>query len=677
MNTFVPISPIIASILVISFPLLAFVLQAMLGKKAISGNMALIAILGSTIISLFGVFLPVWNNTSLQQKWEWFTIGDHTLHVGILVNNLTALMQLVVCVIALPVHIYSRAYMKGDTGIHRYWMYLSLFCFAMLGLTVSLNLLQLYIFWELVGFASYLLIGFWFTRETAAQANKKAFIINRIGDLGFLIGIALVYAHCGTLDLSALFNQTGFFKDINIGLISSIDKNAPWVTFAGLAFFLGAMAKSAQFPLHVWLPDAMEGPTSVSSLIHAATMVAAGVFLLCTVFPLFNETVLLIIVIIGTLTALTAALFALGQYDIKKVLAFSTISQLGFMMVGVGIGSWDAAMFHLTTHAFFKCLLFLSAGAIIHEMAHLKTKARLNIDPQDLRHLGGLRRFMPKTFFCMAIASLSLAGFPFTSGYLSKDSIVITAYEWAIHFGGVYVLIPIVLIIVSILTAFYIGRLIFKAFFGSFKYDSHVQGGFALHEAPGAMLIPMFFLAAASLFPLFGLSLADYHSSWIMQTLDADTAYPTLAQAHLFIPAVLTGGAILAWLVGWHWYAKAKYPLSENNRLVHFANKQGYLNEFNERIFVKGTLKLSRMLYIFDRYAVDGTTKLFSWFVRRLSAAIYWFDKYIVDGLVNSFAQMAYYIGHLVRHVQNGQLQGYLGFALTVVILGILYLIIT
>src|SRR5690606_10493388 len=297
-------------------------------------------ILASTVTSLLGVFLPMWNETAILQKWTWFTIGEHTLHVGILVNHLTALMQLVVCIIALPVHIYSRAYMKGDSGIHRYWMYLSLFCFAMLGVTVSLNLLQLYIFWELVGFASYLLIGFWFTKETAVQANKKAFLINRIGDIGFHIGIALVYAHCGALDLSVLFNQTD--------IVLPIDKDSTWFTFAGLAFFLGAMAKSAQFPLHVWLPDAMEGPTSVSSLIHAATMVAAGVFLLCTVFPLFNETVLLVITIIGTLTALSAALFALGQYDIKKVLAFSTISQLGFMMVGVGIGAWDAAMFHLT-----------------------------------------------------------------------------------------------------------------------------------------------------------------------------------------------------------------------------------------------------------------------------------------------------------------------------------------
>lgn len=668
MNTFLHISPVTASILVTLLPLFACLVQALIGKKSISGNIALVAIIASTGISLFGVFLPIWNETTTLQKWAWFTIGERTLEVGIHLNNLTVLMQLLVCIISLPVHIYSRAYMKNDEGIHRYWMYLSLFCFAMLGLTVSINLLQLYIFWELVGFASYLLIGFWFTKETAVQANKKAFLINRIGDIGFLIGIALVYAHCGTLDLSVLFNQTG--------TQIAIDKNATWVTFAGLAFFLGAMAKSAQFPLHVWLPDAMEGPTSVSSLIHAATMVAAGIFLLCTVFPLFNDTVLLVVSIIGTLTALSAAIFALGQYDIKKVLAFSTISQLGFMMVGVGIGAWNAAMFHLTTHAFFKCLLFLCAGAVIHEMAHLKAKAKLDIDPQDLRHLGGLRHFMPKTFTCMVVASLSLAGFPFTSGYLSKDSIVITAYEWANHLGGVYVLIPILLTIVSLLTAFYIGRLIFKTFFGDFKYRSYIDEGIVFHEAPSLMLVPMFFLAAGSLFPLFGISLTDYHSAWIMQTLDAGTHSPILAQAHLFIPILLTGGAILGWFMGWRWYVKQKYPLSENNRFVHFAYKQGYLNEFNEHIFVRGTTGLSRILYTFDRYVVDGFTKLFSWLVRQLSVVAYWFDKHIVDGIVNLLAGTMYYIGHLVRHVQNGQLQTYLGFALTIVVLGLLYLLI-
>lgn len=587
-------------------------------------------------------------------------------------------MQFIVCIIALPVHIYSRSYMKGDPGIHRYWMYLSLFCFAMLGLTVSINLLQLYVFWELVGFASYLLIGFWFTREAAVQANKKAFLINRIGDIGFLIGIALVYAHVGTLDLVALFDQSGaFLKGVILdGALHVVNKDSLWVTYAGLAFFLGAMAKSAQFPLHVWLPDAMEGPTSVSSLIHAATMVAAGVFLLCTVFPLFNETVLLVITTIGCLTALSAAIFALGQYDIKKILAFSTVSQLGFMMVGVGIGTWDSALFHLATHAFFKCLLFLSAGAVIHEMAHFKAHTAMDFDPQDLRNMGGLRKYMPKTFLCMSIASLALAGFPLTSGYLSKDSIVISAYEWASAAGGAHYVVPVTLIFVSMLTAFYIGRLIFKAFFGSFALQGQVNDHHKLHEAPATMLWPMFFLTLCCFFPVFGLHPLEYHHTWIMHTFHVKVGFAEQEAAHLIIPIVLTVGALLALLMGWYWYVKNRYPLSPQNRWVRFATRQGYLNELNDLIFVKGTTWLSRLLYTFDRYVVDGATKLFTGATQQLSLFIHWFDKNVIDGIVNLTANGTYYIGHLVRHVQNGQLQGYLGFALTAVVLGILYLII-
>src|SRR5690606_1881412 len=384
--------------------------------------------------------------------------------------------------------------MKGDTGIHRYWMYLSLFCFAMLGLVIMDSLLLMYIFWELVGFASYLLIGFWFTRESAVQANKKAFIVNRIGDLGFLIGLAILFTQFQTLNVAELFAegglvaQTGVADGQWVSPVNTMDQI--WLTVAGLAFFVAAMAKSAQFPLHVWLPDAMEGPTSVSSLIHAATMVAAGVFLLATVFPLFNESVLLFIAIIGTVTAASAAYFAVGQYDIKRILAFSTISQLGFMMVGIGIGTWDAALFHLVTHAFFKCLLFLAAGAVIHEMAHLKEHSHLDFDPQDLRQMGGLKQYMPKTFILMSLASLALAGFPLTSGHLAKDSIVISAGEWAVARGGGYLRIPVCLVLVSILTAFYIGRLILKPFFGESRLRARrpeTLQAHPVHEAPRTM----------------------------------------------------------------------------------------------------------------------------------------------------------------------------------------------
>lgn len=659
-------------------PFLAFLIQAIAGKKSTSGNIALLAIVISTVLSIFVVFTQVWNNEPLVQQFNWFIVGEKSFKVGVLLNNLTVFMQLIVCIVALPVHIYSRAYMKGDPGIHRYWMYLSLFCFAMLGLTISTNLLQLYIFWELVGFASYLLIGFWFTKESAAQANKKAFIINRIGDIGFLIGIALVYANMGTIDLIELFHKSEFFaRSVQIdGVIQAVDKDATWITFAGLAFFLGAMAKSAQFPLHVWLPDAMEGPTAVSSLIHAATMVAAGVFLLCTVFPLFNETVLLVITVVGTITAASAAIFALGQYDIKKVLAFSTISQLGFMMVAVGIGAWDSAMFHLATHAFFKCLLFLSAGAVIHEMAHFKEHSHLDFDPQDMRNMGGLRRYMPKTFVCMTIASLALAGFPLTSGYLSKDSIIINAFEWGIFNGGLYLAIPAILILVSILTAFYIGRLIFKTFFGSFAFLEKTNSKITIHEASESMLWPMFFLTLGSIFLVFAWNPADYHSSWILKAFHLEKVIPVLHTAHWIIPMVLTLGAIASWVIGWYWYVKKKYPLAADNKWVTFANKQGYINEFNRIIFISGTERLSKILYQFDRSVVDGLTKLFTGLIRQLSKTAHWFDKNIIDGFVNSVANSTYYLGHLVRHVQNGQLQGYFGFALTIVILGILYLLI-
>lgn len=667
MNYLLNISPIVASMLVVLLPFLAFLIQALLGKKSTSGIFSLVAIVLSTILSGLFVFAQVWNGTPLEADYSWFTIGEKTFSLGILLNNLTVLMQFIVCIIALPVHIYSKSYMKGDPGIHRYWMYLSLFCFAMLGLTVSKNLLMMYIFWELVGFASYLLIGFWFTKESAVQANKKAFLINRIGDLGFLIGLAILFSTFGTLDLVEIFGKDGlFFQGI-------IDHDSGLITAAGICFFLGAMAKSAQFPLHLWLPDAMEGPTSVSSLIHAATMVAAGVFLLSSIFPLFNGTVLLIIAIIGTITAIMAAIFALGQHDIKKVLAFSTISQLGYMMVAVGIGAWDAGMFHLATHAFFKCLLFLSAGAVIHEMAHLKAHSNLDFDPQDLRNMGGLRQYMPKTFAMMGIASLALAGFPLTSGFLSKDAIVIAAFEWAIQQGGLYTLIPIILVIVSVLTAFYIGRLIFKTFFGTLRVEaSHAH----IHEAPKTMLIPMGFLTVCSLFFVFSFNPLSYANAAILNGLTFTHNFSEIHNLHTIVPITLTLSALVMWWIGYNWYAKGKYPLDENSTLLHLAEDQFGLNELTMKIFVNPTLRLAHVSYWVDKYIVDNLVNAFSFIIKRASLIIHWIDKYIVDGIVNAIAKLAYELGNVFRFVQNGRLQNYLGFTLTVVLIGIIYLIL-
>jgi len=663
-------------------PLAAFVYQAIVGKRDQSGLVSLTAIILSFIAGGLTWF-SIWNNPAVSIQVNWFTIGETSFKVGILLNNLSTLMLFLVPTVALPVHIYSRAYMHGDTGIHRYWMYLSLFCFAMLGLVIMDSLLLMYVFWELVGFASYLLIGFWFTRETAVQANKKAFLVNRIGDLGFLIGLAILFTQFKTLNLIDLFGDNGLIYQSTIaqGLWISPVNSLPqiWLTIAGLAFFLAAMAKSAQFPLHVWLPDAMEGPTSVSSLIHAATMVAAGVFLLATVFPLFNESALLFIAIIGTITAALAAYFALGQYDIKRILAFSTISQLGFMMVGIGIGTWDAALFHLTTHAFFKCLLFLSAGAVIHEMAHLKEHSHLDFDPQDLRNMGGLRQYMPKTFVLMSIASLALAGFPLTSGYLSKDSIVISSFEWAISKGNLYLIIPISLILVSILTAFYIGRLLFKAFFGEFRLLKQLQGKLLdhpLHEAPKTMLIPMFVLGLFCLFPVFSFNPFSYHDSWLMDGLLLDEyAFAPGHSAHLIIPAILLLGSVIGWIIGWKWYVQNKYPLNPASQALKAAFNQGYINEFYQAVFVNGILKLAQFCYWFDRHIVDAFVSLIQFIVLSLSQLSVWIDKYIVDGFVNTVATVAYWTGNQVRLVQNGKIQTALYSVFLLVLLGLIYLI--
>ncbi|WP_293902124.1 NADH-quinone oxidoreductase subunit L [Sphingobacterium sp. UBA5670] len=682
MDQFVHISPLLTALLTLAAPLAAFIYQAILGKRDQSGFISLLAITVSFIAGGL-TWLAIWNNPVVSIQVNWFTIGQTTFKVGILLNNLSTLMLLLVPTVALPVHIYSRAYMHGDSGIHRYWMYLSLFCFAMLGLVIMDSLLLMYVFWELVGFASYLLIGFWFTRETAVQANKKAFLVNRIGDLGFLIGLAILFTQFKTLNLVDLFGENGLIYQSTItdGLWTSPVNSLPqiWLTIAGLAFFLAAMAKSAQFPLHVWLPDAMEGPTSVSSLIHAATMVAAGVFLLATVFPLFNESALLFIAIIGTITAASAAYFALGQYDIKRILAFSTISQLGFMMVGIGIGTWDAALFHLTTHAFFKCLLFLSAGAVIHEMAHLKAHSHLDFDPQDLRNMGGLRQYMPKTFVLMSIASLALAGFPLTSGYLSKDSIVISSFEWAISKGNLYLIIPAILILVSILTAFYIGRLLFKAFFGEFRLLTQLQDKLhdhPLHEAPKTMLIPMFTLGLFCLFPAFSFNPFSYHDSWLMDGLLLDEyAFAPSHSAHLIIPALLLLGSIIGWIIGWKWYVQNKYPLNSGSFALKASFHQGYINEFYQSVFVNGTLKLAQFCYWFDRHIVDALVSLIQFIVLSLSQLSVWIDKYIVDGFVNTVASVAYWTGNQVRLVQNGKLQTTLYSVFLLVLLGLIYLI--
>lgn len=665
MPTPTPTYPLLAALSAVLLPFIGFLLSAMLGKRARSGGIAIASITLSLLAAGYA-FAQVWGHDPVHAQWHWFTVGQQSFHVGMLLDDKAVLMLVLVCLVALPVHGYSVAYMKGDPGIHRYWAYLGLFCFAMLGLVVADNLLLMYVCWELVGFASYLLIGFWFTKDAAVQANKKAFIINRIGDVGFLIGIALVYAGFGTLDIGVLFGEPN--------RIAQSALPTGWLTVAGLAFFLGAMAKSAQFPLHVWLPDAMEGPTSVSSLIHAATMVAAGVFLLARIFPVFDEYVLLVIATTGALTAFVAAYFALTQYDIKRILAFSTISQLGFMMVGIGIGMYPMALFHLATHAFFKCLLFLCAGAVIHEMQHISKAHRLDIDPQDIRNMGGLRAHMPVTFATMLVASLALTGFPFTAGYLSKDALLVHAFEWAALQHGIAKAIPYVLVAVSVLTSFYIFRLLTKVFLGPFAKTLPSGGATGMHEASKWMLVPMLFLAVCSLFPLFTLHPLNDGQVWILQgMLPEAPAPPPLRALHLFIPAFSTLATCAVALLTWRWYVKGKYPLKTDGFLYRLSAHQGYLDVLYDRMIIRPVLKLSGALLWADRHIVDGIINGFAALGRYMATAAAWIDQRVVDGVVRLVGKVAWGLGNALRRSQTGRIQHYLASLFFIILVILLY----
>ncbi|MEH6307336.1 NADH-quinone oxidoreductase subunit L [Olivibacter sp. CPCC 100613] len=669
-------TPILAALVVLFAPLVSFFIYAAAGKQLRTGIPAIAAIAISLTASIV-VFCHVWNGEQIHQQISWFQIGEHAFGAGMLLNNLSAIMLLLVSAIALPVHIYSTIYMKGDSGIHRYWLYLSLFCFAMLGLVMADSLLLMYIGWELVGFASYLLIGFWFTKSAAIKANKKAFLINRIGDLGFLVGIAVIYTQFQTFDLLALFGEHGMVREaLNDGIEWRYGEHGMpviWLSIAGGAFFLGAMAKSAQFPFHIWLPDAMEGPTSVSSLIHAATMVAAGVFMLVRISPLFDDHVLLLIGTIGAFTALMAATIALTQQDIKKILAFSTISQLGFMMVAIGIGQYGVAIFHLVTHAFFKCLLFLSAGAVIHEMQHLKEKNNLAIDPQDIRNMGGLRKYMPHTFRLTLVAALALAGLPLTAGYLSKDAILIFAFEWSEWQSAWWKLIPISLLITSALTAFYIARLVFKVFYGKLRLQRNDSQKYHPHEASRGMLIPMLFLGLCSLFPLFSYNPLIFEDSWLIKGFELPETLERVNIYHTVIPAAVNGLAIVMIFIAWKWYAKGKYPQgSFQGALYQFSFHQWYLNLFYESGLVKPLLGFSKMLYAIDRVVVDGLVEKVTGLARLFAYASHWFDRSVVDAVVNGMGKTAFVIGGLMRGSRKGKIQYYI-FSMFLVLLIVLF----
>ena len=658
-------------------PLLAFIINISFpgNLKKISGWLSTVAILISCILSAF-IFARVWNSGHpVHQQQIWFTIGNTKVYAGILLNNLSVLMLLLVNLIALPVHIYSTAYMRHDANFGRYFAYLSFFCFSMLALVVADNLILFYIFWELVGFSSYLLIGFWFTRDKAVQANKKAFIMNRIGDIGLLTAIIILFTQYHTFDITQLFADKGL-------IAQSIINNGNWITAASHipavwqyiacgGIFLAVAAKSAQFPLHTWLPDAMEGPTSVSALIHAATMVAAGVFLLGRVYPMFTGAELTILVIIGCFTAFMAATIALTQNDLKRILAYSTISQLGYMVMAMGVGAYTSSLFHLVTHAFFKCLLFLVAGIVIHQMGHIRDDNNLDIDPQNIQYMGGLRKKLPFTFIIAIIGGVALIGLPFTSGYLSKDSILIQAFEWTNGKGVMYKLIPIFALLTTWLTAFYVTRLIIKVFFGELRL-LNIQPDIKLHLTDGSWQykLPLGLLAVFCLFPLFSINPISYTNAWLVNGFSSGNATAE-SPYHTIVPIVVNILSILVIYAAYIIYAKRDTnPFPQSGFWFNLLCNEWYLDKIYDKAIIKPIIVLSRASFWFDRRIIDGFINILAKTSIALSKAAAWTDQHIIDGFLKLLVAIVRTIGNFARRFQSGKVQYYL-FSMLVIILAL------
>lgn len=468
----VPLAPLVGA-------LIAGLLGRVIGPTW--SHRATIGLMIVCVVASVTVFMDVLQgNTYNGTVYTWMITGDARFEIGFLIDQLSATMMLVVSFVSLMVHIYTIGYMHNDPGYQRFFSYISLFTFSMLMLVMANNFLQLFFGWEAVGLVSYLLIGFWFTRPTAVYANMKAFLVNRVGDFGFLLGIGLVLVYFGTLDYASVFSQAPQLAHQTIEIIPG----SPWMLLSVtcILLFVGAMGKSAQFPLHVWLPDSMEGPTPISALIHAATMVTAGIFMVARMSPLFelSDTALSVILVIGGITTLSMALVAIVQNDIKRVVAYSTLSQLGYMTVALGASAYSVAVFHLMTHAFFKAVLFLGAGSVIIAMHH----------EQDMRKMGGLKKYMPITYWTMFMAALASSGVPGFSGFFSKDAII-----EAVHFADIpgsgfayFCVLSTVFI-----TALYTFRLVFMTFHGKPRMDHHTEEH--LHESPWVVTLPLTILA--------------------------------------------------------------------------------------------------------------------------------------------------------------------------------------
>ena len=628
--------------------------------------------------------------------YTWASIGGLKLEIGFLVDSLTAMMMTVVTFISLLVHVYSMGYMENDDNVSRFFSYISLFTFSMLALVMSNNFLQLFFGWEAVGLVSYLLIGFWLEKPTAVSAGVKAFLVNRVGDFGFIIGIGLVFAFAGSLNYQDVFA-------IREQLAMMMLPGTGWLVITAICLFLfvGAMGKSAQFPFHVWLPDSMEGPTPISALIHAATMVTAGIFMVARLSPLYelSETALSVMVVVGAISALFLGLVAMVQTDIKRIIAYSTLSQLGYMVVALGVSAYSAAVFHLMTHAFFKALLFLAAGSVILGMHH----------DQDIRNMGGLRKYMPLTWITALIGALALTGMPFFSGFYSKETII-SAVRASSVTGSTFALVAV--IIGLFVTGFYTFRLFFYVFHGKERFQRQQlvnlktaekekipQGniigllpGEKPQESPWIIRLPLILLAIPSVIAGYlmiePMVFGDFFEGAIFIDNERHTAMSSLA-LHFDNALWMTLHEIMTptfWLavagIGVAWYFYMMNPvmpirLRRRFRFLHrLLVEQYYLDKLYEKMFVNGTLWLGNVLWkridvtliddwIISRFFVNGTKKV----GRAMWKVI---DVITIDGLlVNGGARMMGWIASVVRHFQSGYLYHYV-FAM---ILGLLCLL--
>ena len=611
-----------------------------IGKKA-THRVAILGVLVSLLASLWVMHDVSQGNTFNGALYSWAVIGKLKMEVGFLIDQLTAMMMVVVTFVSLMVHVYTIGYMEEDDGYQRFFAYISLFTFSMLMLVMSNNLLQLFFGWEAVGLVSYLLIGFWYTKPSAIYANLKAFMVNRVGDFGFVLGIGLLVAWTGSLDYAEIFAAAPNLEKVTIQLIG----DTPWslITVTCICLFVGAMGKSAQFPLHVWLPDSMEGPTPISALIHAATMVTAGIFMVSRMSPLYemSEVALSFVMIIGAITAFFMGLMGIIQNDIKRVVAYSTLSQLGYMTVALGASAYSVAVFHLMTHAFFKALLFLGAGSVIIGMHH----------DQDIRHMGGLRKYMPITWITSLIGSLALVGTPFFSGFYSKESIIEAVHHANVPGSGIayWALLSGVFV-----TAFYSFRMYFLVFHGKPRFetahghdahghDAHGHDGHGAHvphESPWVVTVPLVLLAIPSI--IIGAIAADsmitgeYFKGVITVFADRHPAMAALAEHwHGWVAMALHGFTSLPfWLMvagiatAWYFYLvnpaiPARLQQTFKGIYTILENKY-YLDRFNEWFFAGGARRLGSGLWKrgdqgrIDGLVVNGSARLVGWFSRVL-----------------------------------------------------------